>query len=298
MIASDRVSRSLYPFEGHHIEIGGHRYHYLDEGTGDTVVMVHGNPTWSFYYRNLVLALRDRYRTLVPDHIGCGYSDKPSDAQYRYTLCQRVDDFEAFLETVACREALTLVLHDWGGMIGMAYAVRHPERVKRIVMMNSAAFHLPASMQLPASIWSVRNTRLGSYCVQRFNLFCRGATWLATAKHMPKELRDAYCAPYETYADRLATLRFVQDIPLAPGDAAYDAVSEVEAGLKAFCETPILLLWGMKDFVFDGRVLKLFEQRWPHAEVHRFEEAGHYVLEDAEDEIPVIVRRFLEHHPL
>ena len=75
-------------------------------------------------------------------------------------------------------------------------------------------------------------------------------------------------------------------------------MSEVEAGLKAFCETPILLLWGMKDFVFDGRVLELFEQRWPHAEVHRFEEASHYVLEDAEDEIPVIVRRFLEHHPL
>ena len=298
MTMSDRVPRSLYPFTGHRIDIGGHGYHYLDEGSGDPIVMLHGNPTWSFYYRDLVLALRDQYRTLVPDHIGCGLSDKPGDARYRYTLSQRVDDFEAFLEKVDPGEALTLVLHDWGGMIGMAYAVRHPERVKRLVLMNTAAFHLPSVMHLPAAIWSVRNTRLGAYCVLRFNLFCRGASWVATAKRMPKEVRDAYCAPYETFDDRLATLRFVQDIPLAPGDPSYDAVSEVEAGLEGFYETPILLLWGMEDFVFDGRVLEIFEKHWPRAEVHRFLKAGHYVLEDAKDEIPGIIQSFLAKHPL
>jgi pimeloyl-ACP methyl ester carboxylesterase len=295
---SGTVPRSLYPFEGRRTRIGGHGVHYLDEGSGEVLVMVHGNPTWSFYYRALVLAFRDRYRTLVPDHIGCGYSDKPDDAHYRYTLSSRVDDLEAFLEKAGAGDALTLVLHDWGGMIGMAYAVRHPGKIKRLVLMNTAAFHLPKSMHLPPSLWSVRNTRLGAWCVQRFNLFARGATWLTTTKRLSKEVRDAYCAPYETYDDRLATLRFVQDIPLVPGDAAYDTVSEVEAGLGLFAATPVLLLWGMKDFVFRPEVLEVFEKHWPHAEVHRFANAGHYVLEDAADEIPGILKSFLERHPL
>ena len=111
-------------------------------------------------------------------------------------------------------------------------------------------------------------------------------------------MRDAYCAPYETFDDRLATLRFVQDIPLAPGDAAYDTVSQAEAGLKDFSDTPILLFGGLKDFVFGEPVLEIFEGHWPHAEVHRFPEAGHYVLEDANDEIAGLVRGFLSNHPL
>jgi haloalkane dehalogenase len=115
---------------------------------------------------------------------------------------------------------------------------------------------------------------------------------------LPKEVRDAYCAPYETFDDRLATLRFVQDIPLAPGDPAYDTVSVVEAGLERFRETPILLLWGLKDFVFGEPVLEIFERHWPHAEVHRFPQAGHYVLEDARHEIPGLIRSFVADHPL
>lgn len=298
MTGRESIPHSLYPFDGHRTEIGGHGYHYLDEGSGETLVMVHGNPTWSIYYRRLVLAFRGRYRILVPDHIGCGFSDKPGDANYRYTLSQRVDDLEEFLNKTGAGNTLTLVLHDWGGMIGMAYAVRHPERVKRLVLMNTAAFHLPDSMRLPASLWSVRNTRFGAWCVQRFNLFARGATWMTTTKRMPKPLRDAYCAPYGTYDERIATLRFVQDIPLQPGDAAYDTVSQVEAGLGLFAKTPVLLLWGMKDFVFSPKVLQVFERHWPHAQVHRFAGAGHYVLEDAADEIPPILRSFLEAHPL
>lgn len=298
MTQGDAALRSLYPFDGHRTQVGRHGYHYLDEGRGETLVMVHGNPTWSFYYRNLVLAFRDRYRVLVPDHIGCGFSDKPGDSDYHYTLSQRVDDLEEFLEKSGAGGSLTLVLHDWGGMIGMAYAARHPERIKRLVLMNTAAFHLPESMRLPASIWSVRNTRLGAWAVQRFNLFARGATWMATTRRMPKSVRDAYCAPYGTYDDRLATLRFVQDIPVEPGDAAYDTVSRVQESLPLFARTPILLLWGMKDFVFSPKVLEIFEKIWPHAEVHRFANAGHYVLEDAADEIPRILRDFLDRNPL
>lgn len=291
------VPRSLYPFDGHVFDLDGLRYHYLDEGAGEPVVMLHGNPTWSFYYRDLVKALRSDYRAIVPDHIGCGYSDKPDDSDYSYTLTRRVDDLEALLEHLEVERDLTLVCHDWGGMIGMAYAVRHPERIRRIVLMNTAAFHLPDHMKMPPSLSFVRDTPLGSFFVQRFNLFSRGAAWLAPRRRMSKALRDAYCAPYDRYENRIATLRFVQDIPLRPGDTSYDTVSDVEAGLSLFRDIPILLLWGEKDFVFKTEVLSLFEKIWPHAEVHRFPDAGHYVLEDQGDAIAPIVRDFLTRHP-
>jgi haloalkane dehalogenase len=292
------VPSSLYPFEGRIFDLGGLAYHYLDEGAGEPVVMVHGNPTWSFAYRNLVQALHDDYRAIVPDHIGCGLSEKPDDTRYRYTLEQRVSDFGAFLDHLDLEGPLTLVAHDWGGMIAMAWAVRQPERVGRIILMNTAAFHLPADMRLPVALWFVRNTRIAPYLVRRFNLFSRGASWLAPARRMPRPIRQAYCAPYDSWENRIATLRFVQDIPLEPGDPSYDTVSEVAAGLERFRDTPILLLWGERDFVFKTKVLSLFEEIWPHAEVHRFPDAGHYVLEDAGAEIAPRIRDFLKRHPL
>lgn len=294
-----KVPRDLYPFESRFFERDGRRMHYLDEGDGPhPVVMVHGNPTWSFYFRSLVIALRDRYRVLVPDHVGCGLSDKPGDDAYRYTLASRIEDLEAWLHHVAPEGPVTLIAHDWGGMIAMGWAARHVDRVARIVLMNTAAFHLPDDMRMPPTLAFVRNTRLASWMVRHGNLFARGATWLAPARRMPKPIRDAYCAPYDTPANRLATLRFVQDIPLAPGDPSWDAVSDVERGLSSFDRTPVLLLWGQKDFVFRPPVLDVFERHWPHAESHRFAKAGHYVLEDAASEIPPLVRDFFERHPV
>lgn len=299
MSRSPAVPHALYPFEAHFFEREGWRIHYLDEGTGEPVVMVHGNPTWSFYYRDLARAISRDHRVLVPDHVGCGYSDKPGDAQYAYTLSSRIDDLEAWLAAVEPDRRITLVAHDWGGMIAMGWAARHPERVARIVLMNTAAFHLPDDMRMPASLAFVRGTRLASFLVRHLNLFARGAAWLAPARPLPKTLRDAYCAPYDSPENRIATLRFVQDIPLAPGDPAYQAVSEIEAGLSQFAEmrTPTLLLWGEKDFVFKPAVLDVFERIWPHAESHRFPRAGHYVLEEASGEVIPLVRDFLAKHP-
>jgi haloalkane dehalogenase len=260
--------------------------------------MVHGNPTWSFYYRNLVPALARAHRVLVPDHIGCGYSDKPGDDRYRYTLSERIADLEALLDHLGLDEPITLIAHDWGGMIAMGWAVRHSERIGRIVLMNTAAFHLPEEMKMPHSLSFVRNTRVASFMVRHLNLFSLGATWLAVSKRLPKPVRDAYRAPYDTPDHRIATLRFVQDIPLSEGDTAYDTVSEVEQGLALFEKTPILLLWGEKDFVFGPKVLDVFERIWPHAESHRFPQAGHYVLEDAREEIPPLIVDFLARHPV
>jgi haloalkane dehalogenase len=288
----------LYPFAGRYFERNGLRLHYLDEGPGELVVMLHGNPTWSFYYRNLVLGLRDRYRCIVPDHIGCGRSDKPAPDRYDYSISSRVDDLEALLDHLRIHSPITLVLHDWGGMIGMTYAARHPERVKRLVVLNTAAFHLPAGKRLPWALRLGRNTALGAWLIRRLNLFCRTVARIGVRRQkLSPAVRAAYLAPYDSWANRIAVLRFVQDIPVAPGDAEYELVGKVERSLAQFRSTPALICWGLKDVVFDRDFLTLWQKYLPQAEVHRFEDAGHYVLEDAGDEIVARVRSFLEAHP-
>lgn len=289
----------LYPFKNNFLELNGLQYHYLDEGQGDPVVMVHGNPSWSFYYRDLARALRGSYRVIVPDHIGCGLSEKPRDEEYAYTLRQRVDDLEALLEHLEVRERITLVVHDWGGMIGMAYASRHPERIARLVILNTAAFHLPAGKKFPLALKICRDTALGRFLVLQLNLFALLAARIGCKRNpMPEALRGAYCAPYDVPSNRIATLRFVQDIPLEPGDPCYDLVSEVAAGLARFADLPMTICWGLKDFVFDRHFLKEWQRRFPRAEVHAFADCGHYILEDAKAEVIPIIEQFLAAHPL
>ncbi len=288
-----------YPFIGNYLDRQGLRYHYLDEGTGDPVVMVHGNPTWSFYYRHLVLALRDTHRCIVPDHIGCGRSDKPGDSRYEYTLKSRVDDLEALLDHLGIVENITLVLHDWGGMIGMAYASRHPERIKRLIILNTAAFPLPATKRFPFALTLCRTPLLGAILVRGFNAFCRSAARVGCKRHpMSADVRAGYLAPYDSWANRIAVHRFVQDIPLKPSDAAYEIVREVGDGLARFRQVPMLICWGEQDFVFDRSFLDEWRRRFPEAEVHSFADAGHYILEDCRAEIVPLVCDFLKRHSL
>ena len=290
---------TLYPFAGRFLDLSAGKLHYLDEGLGDPIVMLHGNPTWSFYYRNLVLALRGNYRCIVPDHIGCGRSDKPPATRYDYSLKSRVDDLEALLDHLGVRENLTLVLHDWGGMIGMTFAARHPERIKRIVASNTAAFPLPMGKRLPRSLRLGRNTRLGAWLILRRNAFCRlAARWCVARKPLPPEIREMYLRPYDTAENRVAVLNFVQTIPLKETDPGYDIVRDTAAALLKFSNLPTLLLWGMKDFVFDRHFLAEWQRYFPHAEVHTWPDCGHYLLEDAADEVIMRVRQFLANHPI
>jgi haloalkane dehalogenase len=293
------VVNDLYPFQSRYLDLGGFRLHYLDEGRGDPVVLLHGNPTWSFYYRDLVRALRDDYRVIAPDHVGCGLSDKPDDEHYEYTLGQRALDLEVLLDHLGVRGDITLVLHDWGGMIGMTYAAWHPKRVRRLVVLNTAAFHLPRAKRFPWQLRLCRNPLLGPVLVRGLNAFSRGAVRVCcTRRPLSAEARAAYLAPYDSWKNRVAVLRFVQDIPLRPGDRSYELVGEVQAGLGRFRDVPVLICWGEKDFVFDRHFLEEWQRRFPQAEVHRFADAGHFVLEDAGDEIISLVRTFLQAHPL
>jgi len=271
---------------------GGLAMAYVDEGQGAPILMVHGNPTWSYYYRNLVAAMSPTHRCVAPDHIGCGRSDKPDDRRYAYTLASRIDDLQALVEHLDLR-GVTLVVHDWGGAIGLGWAGRAPERVDRIVVLNTAAFGLPPGKRFPWTLRLARLPGLGAVLVRGANAFVEGTIRFGVHRRLAPEVAAGYRAPYRTWADRIAVHRFVQDIPLRPGDRAYPTLQEVTAGLDRLRDKPMLVAWGLRDFVFDATFLEAWIHRFPAAEVHRFHDAGHLVLEDAGRRIIALVRSFV-----
>ncbi|MEH6453705.1 MAG: alpha/beta fold hydrolase [Psychromonas sp.] len=289
---------TLFPFKRNYLDRNGQKYHYVNEGTGEPVVMVHGNPSWSFYYRNLITALSANHQCIVPDHIGCGLSDKPGDKDYDYTLENRINDLEALLESLNITENITLVVHDWGGMIGMGYAARHPERIKRLVILNTSAFNLPQAKSFPIPLWICRNTKTGTVLVRGFNAFASIASYVGVKrKPMPKEIRKAYVAPFNSWKNRISTLRFVQDIPLFPHERNYDLINDISDSLEKFQTIPTIICWGLQDFVFDKHFLDVWKQKMPHAEINEFSDCGHYILEDASDEVIPLIQSFMAKNP-
>ena len=273
---------------------------YLDEGPRDReiVVMLHGNPSWSYYWRHLVLGLRDRYRCIVPDHVGMGQSDKPGDDRYAYPLQPRIDDLDALLRHLRIDGPVTLAVHDWGGMIGFGWALRDPARVKRLVITNTAAFPLPQAKRFPKRLAMGRDSRLGGWLIRRFNLFARGAAWIGTERSLPKDVRAAYAGIYDGWDKAISTLRFMQDIPLDDGDRAMPLVQAAATALPGYADRPAFIGWGLRDFVFDKHFLAGFRKALPRATVREFEDAGHYVLEDKHEVLVPAIRRFLDAHPL
>jgi len=291
--------RHLYPFESRFLALRGMRLHYLDQGAGEPVLMVHGNPTWSFYFRSLVRTLSARYRTIVPDHFGCGLSDVPSEDSYDYRLHSRVEDLEALIDALQLERKLTLILHDWGGMIGMAFALRHSEKIGRIVLTNTSAFPPPGNKPIPWRLKLIRNFPFwAAPAVLRFNLFARAALFMAPAKRLSPKVRACLIAPYNSPRNRLATLKFVQDIPLSPSDSSHALVRAVDKNLHQLSEIPMMICWAMKDFVFDADYLAEWRLRFPKARVHVFPKAGHYLLEDEPEAVGSHVMDFLNQNPL
>ena len=295
-----------YPFAPNRFQVRpGIAMSFLDEGPRDgevaapeVVVMLHGNPSWSFYWRHLASALSDKYRCIVPDHVGMGLSDKPDDAQYEYTLQSRIDDLDALLQHLGIDGPITLALHDWGGMIGFGWALRDPARVKRLVVTNTAAFPLPMAKRFPKRLAMGRDSRFGGWLIRRFNLFARGAARLGTERRLPADVRAAYAGVYDGWDNAISTLRFMQDIPLGEGDRAWPLLKAMEAALPGYADRPAFIGWGLRDFVFDRHFLDGFRAALPNAEVHAFADANHYVLEDKHEVLVPAIRAFLDRNPL
>ncbi len=282
--------RALYPFASHWLPLKAGRYHYVDEGAGEPLLFVHGNPTWSFYWRDLVAAFRGERRAIAVDHLGCGLSDKPAD--YPYRLADHIDNLVALIDRLELRN-ITLLGHDWGGAIGLGAAARRPEAFARFVLFNTGAF---LGMRCPWRIRVCRTPGLGALAVRGLNGFLQAAFRMATTR--PQWFRGAvragYLAPYGNWAERVAIHRFVQDIPLAASHPSYPVLAEIEASLPRLASRPTLLAWGMQDWCFTPAFLERFIEFFPQAEVLRLPGAGHWVVEDAADEVRAAVAAFLE----
>lgn len=273
--------RTIYPFEPRRFATSAGEMSYLDEGprSDEAVVMVHGNPTWSFFYRDVVLALRGRMRCIVPDHLGCGLSDKPQ--AWDYTLANHVANLRALLESLQLRR-IHLIVHDWGGPIGLGTLLPQLEKLGRVVILNTAAF---ADTVVPWRIRLCRAPLIGEVLVRGGNGFAWPATWMAVSRPLPEVVKRGFLFPYDSWANRIATHRFVVDIPSGKGTAADRALEEIESRLPLLREREVSVIWGGDDFCFNDHYFRRWQSLLPNAECRYLKGVGHYLIEDAREQV-------------
>ncbi|MFJ7277839.1 alpha/beta fold hydrolase [Kitasatospora sp. NPDC098663] len=270
--------------------------HYVDHGSGDVVLMLHGNPTWGYLWRRLIAALAGDFRCIVPDQLGMGLSQRRAGAG-PIPLAQRLEHLDALAAHLieqrrAPSAGWTLAVHDWGGPIGLAWARRHPGLVAKLVVLNSVGFRWPEGYRLPRSLALLRDVRPLGAAAHLLNVFPRAALRAGVVRPLPAEVRSAYLRPYRSAWQRRAVRDFLRQIPRSGADPAWSLVdpggdSAELAGL------PVFIGWGLRDPVFTPLVLREWRRRLPHAEVHAFADAGHFVLEDAGESLTGPLRRFL-----
>jgi cis-3-alkyl-4-acyloxetan-2-one decarboxylase len=281
--------RALYPFEPRRFATAAGEMSYLDEGprSDEAVVMVHGNPTWSFFYRDVVRAISGRMRCIVPDHLGCGLSDKPQN--WSYELPDHIANLRALLQSLDLKR-IHLVVHDWGGPIGLGAILPEPAKLGRVVILNTAAF---AGTVVPLRIRLCRAPMLGELIVRGGNGFAWPATWMAVSKPLLRDVKRGFLFPYDSWANRIATHRFVVDIPSGKGTRSDEALAEVESRLPVLRERKVAILWGADDFCFNQHYFNRWGDLLPGAEARLLEGVGHYLIEDAPDEVVRGIERHL-----
>ena len=278
----DWLDRGEYPFESRWLDVEGGRMHYLDEGEGAPIVMVHGTPTWSFLYRHLIRELSPRYRCVAPDHLGFGLSDRPADWSYRPP--DQAGNLARLIETLDLKD-ITLAVHDYGGPIGLAYALDHPENVRRLVIFNTLMWSFAGDWHVELFAW-ILGGRLGRYLYER-----RGFSVRVMLRH--------------AIADRRRYTRAVERHYLNPldGHATWISAREV-LGSSAWYEglwarrdriarIPAILIWGMKDPAF-ARYLPRWREVFEQAEVVQLADCGHAPPEERAPESLPFLTRFLE----
>jgi pimeloyl-ACP methyl ester carboxylesterase len=288
-----------WPYEPRWFESPHGRMHYIDEGPGDgrPVVMLHGNPTWGYLYRNFVPPLVEAgYRTIVPDHLGFGRSEKPDHPEL-YTIHRHAERCEALLESLDLAEA-TVVPQDWGGPIGLRWATLHPDRVRSLFILNTFAHRPREKVRLPLPLVLFRTPVVGEVMVKGLDLFKRVFLFRAGVVHRERitaDVKRAYRAPHPSWSSRTPILVFPRQIPAGPEGSVSDLNAEVEAGLERhFRAKPVKIVWAMRDIAFTPELLEgLWRQTLPDADVTRIADAGHYLQEDAHERIVAELIEFL-----
>lgn len=259
--------------------------HYIDEGSGPVIVMLHGNPTWCFYFRRLIAALRENYRVIVPDYIGCGLSDHPA-VSFRAT--ERIEQVSELLEKIGVQR-FSLLMHDWGGPIGTGVAVRDPSRIEKLVYLNTTLTEVEA---LPFIIKASASRWIGKYLTQTTPRFLKVTTQWGVAKKLPREIKAGYFFPYQTKESRRAIWDFVQDIPFDSDHRSYSELLEIASKIPSLQNKPVKIIWGLKDPCFHRGMLAKVTGHFPKASVLEIPDASHLVLEDAPEIVEAAVKEF------
>ncbi len=280
-----------FPYKSNYINIQGYRYHYVVEGkpSNSAVLLLHGNPTWGFYFRELIAKLRDYFYVIAPDHLGMGLSDKPQ--QFPYNLRNHINNVQILVETLGVKK-INLVMHDWGGLIGAGYALENIQKIGKLVVLNSAAFYVP---KLPFYLKVLRNPFIGKFCVQKLNLFLLGTLkWgVSDPSIMSDEIKQGYLYPYNNERNRIGILKFLQDIPFESSHPTRALLNSIDNNLHLLQNHPMLILWGMDDPVFKAKYfLAEWKKRFPSAQEYRLK-GGHLVLEENGPQTTRLIMEFL-----
>jgi pimeloyl-ACP methyl ester carboxylesterase len=295
----DWTMSGAWPYQPKWFDSEDGRMHYVDEGSrdGSPVVLLHGNPTWAFLYRNFIPHLVEAgHRAIAVDHLGFGRSEKP-DRPELYTIerhCRRLD---ALLESLDLTDA-TVVPQDWGGPIGLWWATRHPERLRGLFILNTFAHRPRSEVSLPLPLRLFRTPLIGEVMVKGLDLFKRVFLFRAGVVHhgrLTAEVKQAYRGPHPNWSSRTPILVFPRQIPSGPEGEVSDLLAEIEGGLERdFRSKPVGIAWAMKDIAFTPQVLEqLWLNTFPDATVLRLDDAGHYLQEDAHERIVPELLSFL-----
>ncbi len=287
MVDTGWIDREEYPFESHFFDVPAGRLHYVDEGSGQPVVMVHGNPAWSFLYRDLVKRLRVGYRCIAVDHLGFGLSGKPEE--WSYLPEDHGANLTALIDGLGLKN-ITLVVQDWGGPIGLSYAVTHPENVARIVILNTWAWPVDREPYYLAFRALVGGS-IGRMLIRRYNFFARTLMPLlfADRRKLSDAVHEHYLRPLADPEDRTGCLVLPKQVT---GSSSW--LGRIRDGLPALAARPVLIVWGMKDIAFREKELNRWERTFPGARSIRLSFAGHFVQEEAPDELAYAIGSFLE----
>lgn len=285
------LNREAYPFESHYLDLEMGRLHYVDEGEGEPIVMVHGNPTWSYLYRNLIKKFSGEYRCVAMDHIGFGLSDKPTegeDTPWSYLPVEQGRNLASLMEALDLTD-ITLVVQDWGGPIGLSYAIAHPERVKRLIIMNTWMWPVDDDWYY---VFFSRFTggAIGRFLIRRYNFFARVIMPLSYGdrKKLTKEVHRHYLKPLEKPEERKGCWVLPAEIV---GSTPW--LDELWSQRGRLADKPKLIVWGMKDIAFREKELNTWVEAFPDAEVVRLENVGHYIQDEGSEALGQAVARFL-----
>ncbi len=286
MTTYDWINREEYPFKSNFIELDMGKMHYIDEGKGASIIMVHGNPTWSFLYRHIVKELSKKYRCIALDHIGFGLSDKPTE--WSYLPEEHAKNLNTLIEKLALKD-ITLIVHDWGGPIGLSYAVNKPENVKRIILMNTWMWSVKGDPYYE-KFSGFMGGAVGRFLIKRFNFFVRVVMKQAMGdkSKLPKSVHQHYFRALEKPDDRKGCWTFPKQI--IASSSWLDSLWSQREKLK---HKPTLILWGKKDIAFREKELNIWRNELTNCNVMEFDNVGHFVQEEKGSELCPIIEDFL-----